>query len=498
MANTEGIPISIIIPDIASLGDDEMPTIAPHRDGRWSYQTKQLLVEFGTQKLDLNRGWASTWTEWSCPCCKRHKRQIVRMTSGGVLLCHLEHHHDHLDDFLKCLFREINPLSDDPDIRVQVSRAEGALRPLVERFERVLICADCNLAEGRVKRELRNEIEPHFTFTPSEITSFITIRENQQHEVDFDQARAVWAGLREDFTDRIDFAKRMTTRIANGRHRREVASGQKLHGQPQTKDICFRLCEEQLRDIHSLHLGEAIEARSVARDGVGVSKKTLKRQKGQPPTDAEFASLDAEQMTNSKHWRDAGDVWQCPCCERSKRDICRRSNRGKWTARIQRFDGFEFEVESEDLWRRRLEGAGDLVISAPKYEVICQDCREIVTQLRQRRADLDARAITLENLRELADSPAAHLAHEVDFTRAEEMIAENSTLLDAIAEFEDHQRHVADIRIEHMKWKVAGCSESEARDLMGYEIAKTRDWELDEGDAHADWLLDETTRLSNL
>ena len=130
---------------------------------------------------------------------------------GGGLLCHLEHHHDHLDDFVKRLFREINPPSDDPDIRVQVSRAEGALRPLVERFERVLICVDCNLADGRVKRELRDEIEPRFSFTPSEIAGLITIRDNQQHEVDFDQARAVWADAREDFKDRIDFARRMAT-----------------------------------------------------------------------------------------------------------------------------------------------------------------------------------------------------------------------------------------------------------------------------------------------
>jgi hypothetical protein len=63
----KGIQVSIAIPDIASLGDDDMPAIAPFRDGRWSSQTKELLVQFGTQKLDLNRGWASTWTELRIP-----------------------------------------------------------------------------------------------------------------------------------------------------------------------------------------------------------------------------------------------------------------------------------------------------------------------------------------------------------------------------------------------------------------------------------------------
>ena len=497
MKHDEGIQVSVTIPAIASLDDDEMPGIVPHHDGRWSKQTKQLLADFDTQKLDLNRGWASTWTEWCCPCCKRHKRQIVRMTPGGVLLCHLERHHDHLDDFVKKLFEEILSRSDDPEIRVQISRAEGALRPLVERFESNLICADCNLADGRVKRELRDEIEPHFTFTPSEIADFITIQHNRQHEVDFERARAIWSDVRDDFSDRVDFAKRMAKRIANGRHKREVAPGRKLHGQAQTKEICFRLLGKQLPDIHRLHLGEDIEARSVARDGVGKATKPNRMQKGKAPTDAEFEVLDKEQSATNKHWRYAGDDWKCACCGRAKREICRQSNRGKWTARIHRFEGFDIEDDTEQLWRRRLDGAGDIVISEPKYELICQDCREIVTKQRQRRADLDARALTLENLRELANPATVNVTHEVNFESIEEMINKNSSLLDAIAEFEDHQRRATDARIKQIRLKKAGCSALEARDLIGYEIAKARNWELEEGDDHADWLLAEAARLGS-
>lgn len=491
----KGIQVSIAIPDIATVDDDDMSAIVPYRDGRWSNQTKELLAKFGTQKLDLNRGWAATWTEWSCPCCKRHKRQIVRLTPGGVLLCHLELHHDHLDDFVKKLFEKILTCCDDPEIRVQISRAEGALRPLVERFECALICSDCNLADGRVKREFRNEIEPHFTFTPSEIADFITIRDNQQHEVNFERARAIWTKAKEDFLDRVDFATRMAKRIANGRHKREVSPGRKLHVQPQAKDIFFRLLEMQLPDIHRLHLGEAIEARSVARDGVGRADKTGKLKKGKPPTDAEFASLDAEQAAQSKLWRKAGNDWQCACCGRSKREIFRRSNRGKWTAKIHQLEGFELETDPEQLWRRRLVGAGDIVISAPKYELICQDCRGIVAQLRQRRADLDARALTLEDLRELADPATTNVDHDVDFEQAEKMIAENASLLNAINEFEAHKRRATGIWIEFLRLKMAGYSEAEARGLIGFEIAKTQYWEPEEGDDHADWLLEEAARF---
>lgn len=71
--------ITVIVPDIDSLSDEELLKVAFGRDGRWSHQTKALLAQFGVQKLDLNRGWASTWTRWSCPCCKRAKPEIARL-----------------------------------------------------------------------------------------------------------------------------------------------------------------------------------------------------------------------------------------------------------------------------------------------------------------------------------------------------------------------------------------------------------------------------------
>jgi hypothetical protein len=34
-----------------------------------------------------------------------------------------------------------------------------------------------------------------------------------------------------------------------------------------------------------------------------------------------------------------------------------------------------------------------------------------------------------------------------------------------------------------------------AREIVGYEIAKAKGWELQEGDDHADWLLAEARRV---
>jgi hypothetical protein len=100
----ESVFVTVEIPAVEQLLDEDLAALAHMRDGRWSAQTKALLERFGTTKLDLNSGWASTWTRWSCPCCRREKGQIARLSSGGVLLCRLEFHHDHLADFAKRIF----------------------------------------------------------------------------------------------------------------------------------------------------------------------------------------------------------------------------------------------------------------------------------------------------------------------------------------------------------------------------------------------------------
>lgn len=288
----------------------------------------------------------------------------------------------------------------------------------------------------------------------------------------------------------------MVKRIANGRHTREIAPGQKLQGQVQTRDICYQLCTEQLPDIRSLHLGERIDARSVARDGVGGAIQPAQVPSGQVPTDTEFAAIDAVQMSTNRYWRDAGEAWVCPCCARTKREICRRSNRQAWTAKIQLFDQFELETDPEQLSMRRQNCARDIVISSPKREMICQDCRVIVTKFRQRRADIDARVLTLEDLRILVVAPTKNAGHDVDFKHAEEIVAEKSALLDAILEFEAHQSLATSIWTEHLKLSKSGLSAAQARDLIGFELAKARGWDLEYGGDFADWLLDEAIRLS--
>ncbi|MFZ2468879.1 MAG: hypothetical protein WAW54_10850 [Parvibaculum sedimenti] len=495
MNEVKHVEVAIKVPVIDSLSDDELSEIAHMRDGRWSAQTKALLEQFETTKLDLNSGWASTWTGWCCPCCQREKPRIARVSSSGILLCRLEYHHDHILDLAKRIYREHNPRNEDREINIQVSRAKDALMPFIERFERTLICIDCNLAEGRAKLELGTEMEGDFTFTPSEIATFITVAPNRVHEVDVEKARLAWLAAKDDFADRIDFTRRMAQRIASGRHRREVAPGQRVHRQTHDRDVIYRLFARAMPSSYSHQLGMRIEMRSISNDGAGRSQRPKRQPKVQPPTDAEFAGVDATQR-ETKAWALADSDWLCPCCARPKREICRKSKRGLWTARIHRVVEYLPEDDEESLVRRRIDAAGQTIIGSYRQVLICHDCRNIVAELQRRQAGFGENSLTLNDLRELVGSAIPHSQHGIDFRRAIDMAIANAPLIEAIEDYWNHRSRAieafADVKrtTEIMSW-----SWSKARDCIGYELAKTNGWELDDGDAHANWLLKEAQRI---
>ncbi|WP_342738823.1 hypothetical protein [Bradyrhizobium sp. B117] len=489
----DGYVVTLAIPDITQLADEELAAFAPFRDGRWSVQTKALLAQFSATKLDLNRGWASTREHWTCPCCQRGKAHIARVSSGGVLLCRLEYHHDHLVDRAKRTFQEYRPCDKDRETIIQVGRAENALMLLVERFEQTLICIDCNLAEGRAKLELARTIEGDFTFTPAEIASFISVAPNRLHEIDLDKAKAAWLLAKDDVADRLDFTRRMAQRIASGRHGRQVAAGERLISYMQDRDIIYDLFLRASPDKGRAGLAHTIEARSTSNDSAGNSPKPKRKPRGDVPSDAEFAEIDRQQQEH-KAWVLAGNEWSCPCCDRTKREICRKSNRGLWTAHIHRVCEFEPEDDSDSLWRRRARAASQIIIGSHTNRLVCQDCRNIVAEVKRRKPGLTENNLTIDNVRLLVGIATPHVPHDVDWENAIMLALGNRSLVDAIDDYFEHRTHAHDIFREMKELMEMGYSKQKARDLLGYEYAKANDIDLDEGDAQIDWLLDEAER----
>ena len=66
----------------------------------------------------------------------------------------------------------------------------GLLERRSPRFQEMVICHQCNVADGQAKRKLG--LPSDFSFSPFEIAAFITATPHGRHKYDFDVARRLY------------------------------------------------------------------------------------------------------------------------------------------------------------------------------------------------------------------------------------------------------------------------------------------------------------------
>ena len=130
---------------------------------------------------------AHKWNErsdaWRCPACKRSKREIMRQTRrrqpttpGNYeyfygWMAGLHGHHDH-----GC-----------PQQKPRVNHGDCC------RFEKTVICDQCNSVDGAAKTKLG--LPSNFSFSPEEIGGFISATPHGRHVIDFEAALAIFERL---------------------------------------------------------------------------------------------------------------------------------------------------------------------------------------------------------------------------------------------------------------------------------------------------------------
>jgi rubredoxin len=105
--------------------------------------------------------WDHIRHDWSCPSCKRTKKQIIHINDWGNLSWQVDKHHDHGTDY-----------------------------SIPQRFYPTFLCQSCNNADALAKREL--ELPYYFSFTPWEIAQFVKAEPHQKHELDFKIAKVIF------------------------------------------------------------------------------------------------------------------------------------------------------------------------------------------------------------------------------------------------------------------------------------------------------------------
>lgn len=436
------------------MSDDEVSLhhLTSGRDGRWSAQTKGLLDHFKTDKLSLNAGWASTWTGWICPCCSKGKLEIARLTKQGVVLCELELHHDHLREAIDHIFRECGAKELESDNRHALAPARNAVHLLVERFEPTLICSDCNTAEGRMKAELGNMLPRDFSFSPIEIAKFVQAQPNSHPDINAATGRQIWEAVRADYESRVAFAEELANRILAGLHNKERPRLQSWKMELDDRDIIASLVRQTSDELlKPCGLGMDLRVRSCANDSHASSKLSKAKSASMKPTDGNFDAFDLSQTAHSA-WSKAKISWKCATCERDKRQIMRKSNRGIWTATIHDLYDFFEEVDPSSIAHRRRGGVQATVLSGYRTYQVCQDCRLIETEALKISPKASTSCLSKEAIRRLVGAPVPNQRHE---PQAEHLLLEARCSADWIAGVEDFWKHRDEATKAHSFLRIA-------------------------------------------
>jgi hypothetical protein len=124
----------------------------PDIDDPASVSKERIRQVLGADRMEINSIWASTSPEWSCPCCRRSKPDCARLGAKAQVLGKLVAHHDHIEDFIDVVLSNISKelvieASSSVDAQCFIRRGWE----LFARFDRIVICEDCNNAEAKGK-----------------------------------------------------------------------------------------------------------------------------------------------------------------------------------------------------------------------------------------------------------------------------------------------------------------------------------------------------------
>lgn len=330
----------------SSLSDKDLIGI----DSEYTYSTRQLVKHFKADGAHLNRWWVMTSTEWACPCCKRKKREIVRLNKNNYLTCQLHEHHDHMKDVVKSLFEDLS-IKQDCIVADELSEKFAIKTAFsLSAYDNTVICFDCNKADADAKRIVG--AQRYFSFSPKEIGEFVISTSNKEHDIDKAIAQSVWERVEATFNVRMDMAKKFAT----------IAAEKQDWYQPSEKTA--RQTERSAKYFFDsnglLELNKYEPERLLYNTEPFKGNNSSWRLKNNPknrtkPSENELLHLAA---TRGKYWKRYDDNWYCPSCTRSKLSCVRPSKKNPWV----------FEVKSVPLF---LLGKNEVDYKA---EPMCADC----------------------------------------------------------------------------------------------------------------------------
>jgi hypothetical protein len=172
--------------------------------------------EFTAFDQSAHLGWKRTPADWSCPCCGRGKRGIMRLSNQGKWFGQLRDHH--------VFYLERDPVS----LRFRLLLYPWhPSEPIIGNTHTIKICSDCGDVSSELQRRRPDLGEFHLSV--QDLKACIgEIMPNQKPEIDFGeastraQANAPWISAREAFLEHAALASRMNERRVSIERRRPL------------------------------------------------------------------------------------------------------------------------------------------------------------------------------------------------------------------------------------------------------------------------------------
>ncbi len=375
-------------------------------DSEYSPTMLGLRARFGAKGVHVNRWWVMTAVDWRCPACGRSKPEIVTLDRHDYLTGHLHRHHDHMENLVKGRFHEEAVkrkvvVADEVAARFAVRAAFG-----LSAFDETIICADCNVAEGRANKLAKTH--RHFSFSPDEIRQFVDPAPNRsQHGIRIDIVKHIWEATQNTFMMRLEMVEKIASLAASNTHwyqpsKTTAAQVERLANWHFASSGLYELGRKlgvydgtaELLYTTNVHQGSASSWRL----------QKVRRAAGKVPNEQDIELL---RRTRGKYWDRVDASWRCPCCERTRFQCVRHGKESPWI----------FDIKEKALYGQEEERIA-----------LCEDCSNVASRIARELVELTrielehpSSIVGLAELRSIIKAqPHAH--HDIDNRHVENLL----------------------------------------------------------------------------
>ncbi|CAI3149614.1 hypothetical protein MWMV8_MWMV8_01800 [Acinetobacter calcoaceticus] len=296
-------------------------------DSEYTKTTKELVKKFNATRAFLNKWWVITPTDWSCPVCHRKKSEIVHVNELNYLVGHLHEHHDHMKDIVKKLFEKACKKKEKIIADELSERFATKIAFALEAYDNTVICADCNKADGIAKQLVKTNF--NFSFSPNEISEFIIIQPNVEHQIDIDKARNIWLEAQPTFELRMNWAYQFAEMAANKQDWYQPSSPTAKQLERRTENL-YKLNGLLEHDLY-FHYGYLYEGQPIVGANNSWRMHEVKINKAPSQKDLEFLK-----KMKKADWEKYNDDWICPSCMLRKIQCIRKNKKNQWILEIKK------------------------------------------------------------------------------------------------------------------------------------------------------------------